>query len=76
MDMFHLKNKKEVEDMLSEFWSDCEYLVKVRILLKIFEGYSITKLEARNINKLWESLSVEKKKDIYQNQHRYSFSQI
>ncbi|MBA7578739.1 hypothetical protein ES695_14000 [Candidatus Atribacteria bacterium 1244-E10-H5-B2] len=71
MDPFYLKTKKEIEKMLNEFWEDLEYLVKIRILLKIFEGYSITKLEARNINKLWKSLSLEKQKDVYQSQHKY-----
>ena len=71
LDPFYLKTKKEIEDMIKIFWEDTEYLMKIRILLKIFEGYSITKLEARNINKLWKSLSLEKKKDIYNNQYRY-----
>ncbi|MBA7544520.1 hypothetical protein ES705_36876 [subsurface metagenome] len=71
MDPFYLKTKEETEKMLKIFWEDTEYLMKVRILLKIFEGYSITKLESRNINKLWQSLSLEKQKDIYQDQYKY-----
>jgi hypothetical protein len=71
LNSFRYKTESETKKMLSDFWSDCEYLVKVRILLKIFEGYSITKLESRNINKLWQSLSLEKQKDIYQDQHKY-----
>lgn len=74
MDLFRLRTEEEIERMLSEFWEDCEYLVKLRILLKFFPGYSISKLEARNINKLWKSLSLEKKKDIYNNQYRYKFT--
>ena len=76
MDQFRFKTEEEIKKMLNDFWSDCEYLVKVRILLKIFEGYSITKLEARNINKLWKSLSLERQKDVYQDQHKYQISQI
>jgi hypothetical protein len=72
LDSFRLRTPEEVKKMLSEFWEDeIEYLMKIRILLKAYPGYSITKLEARNINKLWESLSVEQKKDIYNNQYRY-----
>ncbi|MBA7689557.1 hypothetical protein ES703_98065 [subsurface metagenome] len=71
MDPFYLKTKEETEKMLKIFWEDTEYLMKIRILLKIFEGYSITKLEARNINKLWKSLSLEKQKDVYQSQYKY-----
>ena len=76
LDSFRLRTEQEIKKMISDYWEDLEYLVKIRVLLKAYPGYSITKLEARNINKLWKSLSLEKKKDIYQNQHRYSFSQI
>ncbi|MBA7642308.1 hypothetical protein ES703_49998 [subsurface metagenome] len=76
LDSFANITDQEIKKRISEFWEDFEYLAKIRILLKAYPGYSITKLEARNINKLWKSLSLEKKKDIYQNQHRYSFSQI
>ena len=68
---FQYKSESEIRNMISEFWSDCEYLVKVRILLKSYPGYSITKLESRNPGKLWKSLSLEKQKDIYQDQHKY-----
>ncbi|MBA7554639.1 hypothetical protein ES705_47268 [subsurface metagenome] len=71
LDPFYLKTKSEIEAMIKEFFSDCEYLVKLRILLKAFPGYSITKLEERNINKMWKSLSLERQKDIYQGQHKY-----
>ena len=71
LDPFYLKSEKETKDMIKIFWGDTEYLTKIRILLKIFEGYSITKLEERNINKLWKSLSLEKQKDIYQDQHKF-----
>ena len=71
LDPFCLKSKKEISDMIKNFWEDQEYLVKVRILLKAYPGYSITKLEDRNINKLWGSLSLEKQKEIYQDQYKY-----
>jgi hypothetical protein len=71
LNSFRYKTESETKKMLSDFWEETEYLVKLRILLKIFEGYSITKLEARNINKLWKSLSLEKQKDVYQSQHKY-----
>jgi len=68
---FQYKNESEIKDMIKNFWEDLEYLTKIRILLSAFPGYSITKLEARNINKMWKSLSLEKQKDIYQDQHKY-----
>ena len=71
LDSFRFKTESEIKSMIKEFWEDLEYLVKIRILLKAYPDYSITKLEARNINKLWKSLSLEKQKDIYSNQYRY-----
>ena len=71
LDSFRYKSESEIKKIINDFWEDLEYLVKIRILLKAFPGYSITKLESRNINKLWQSLSLEKQKDIYQDQHKY-----
>ncbi|MBA7542503.1 hypothetical protein ES705_34826 [subsurface metagenome] len=71
LDPFYLKTEEEIKRMIKNFWEDLEYLVKIRILLKAYPGYSITKLEARNINRMWKSLSLEQKKDIYNNQYRY-----
>jgi len=71
VDPFQYRTESEIKKMISDFWLDAEYLVKIRILLKIFEGYSITKLESRGIGKMWKSLSMEKQKDIYQDQHKY-----
>ncbi|MBA7619528.1 hypothetical protein ES703_26867 [subsurface metagenome] len=71
MDPFYLKSEKETSDMIKNFWEDLEYLAKIRILLEAYSGYSITKLEQRNINKLWKSLSLEKQKNIYQDQYKY-----
>jgi len=71
MDPFRFKNESETKKMINDFWEDLEYLVKIRILLKAYPDYSITKLESRGIAKLWKSLSPEKQKDIYQDQYKY-----
>ena len=72
IDSFRLRTPEEIKKMLSDFWEDdIEYLMKIRILLKAYPGYSITKLEARNINKLWKSLSLEKQKEVYEGQYKY-----
>ena len=77
MDIFYLKSESETKKMLSDFWNDdIEYLMKIRILLKAFPGYSITKLESRGIAKMWKALSLERQKDVYQDQHKYQISQI
>lgn len=75
IDNFANMNDKETEKRLDEWWSDLEYLVKIRILLKAYPGYSITKLEERKIAKMWKAVSLEKQKDIYNNQFRYVFTQ-
>ena len=69
--VFYLKTESEVKKMINDFWEDLEYLTKIRILLKAYPGYSITKLEERNINKMWLALTLEQKKDIYQDQYKY-----
>jgi len=74
LDNFKFKTDPEIKKIIFDFWEDLEYLVKLRILLKAFPGYSITKLEERGIEKMWKSLSVEDRKDIYNNQFRYKIS--
>jgi hypothetical protein len=76
MDSFRLKTDQEIKNMISEFWEDLEYLVRLRILLKVYPGYSVSKLESRGIAKMWKSLSLEKKKDIYNSQFKYQISQM
>jgi hypothetical protein len=71
LDPFYLKSEKETSDMIKIFWEDTEYLMKIRILLKAFPGYSITKLESRGIAKMWKALSLERQKDVYKDQYKY-----
>jgi hypothetical protein len=71
LDPFSLKSESEIKDMIKNFWEDIEYLTKIRILLKAFPGYSITKLESRGIAKMWKALSLERQKDVYENQYKY-----
>lgn len=71
MDQFCLKSESEIKKMISDFWEDSEYLVKIRILLKAYPGYSITKLESRGIGKMWQALSLECQKDIYSEAWKY-----
>jgi len=75
LDPFRFKTDEEIEKIISDFWEDnIEYLVKIRILLKSYPGYSISKLEERGISKMWKSLSLDQKKDIYNSQYRYQFT--
>jgi len=74
LDPFRLKTNQEIIKQVDEWFSDLEYLVKIRILTKFFPGYSIGKLEERGISKMWKSLSLERKKDIYDSQYKYLFA--
>ena len=76
LDSFRFKTESETKKMLSDFFNDCEYLVKVRILLRVYPKFNITKLESRGVAKLWLALTLEQRKDIYQDQYKYQISQI
>jgi len=71
LDPFYLKSESEIKGMIEEFFSDCEYLVKLRILLKAYEKLNITKIESFGISNLWRKLSLEKQKEIYEDQWKY-----
>ncbi|GAJ05756.1 unnamed protein product [marine sediment metagenome] len=71
MNPFYTKTESEIKKMIREFWEDLEYLVKIRILLKVYPKFNITKLEERNIAKLWKSLPLERQKDIYEDQYKF-----
>ena len=71
LDSFRLRTPEEVKKIISEFWEDLEYLAKIRVLLKAYPDYSITKLGSRGIAKMWKALSLERQKDIYQDQYKY-----
>jgi len=65
--LYETKDKKLTDDSIIRI----EYLVKIRILLRVYPKFNITKLEERNINKMWLALSLERKKEIYQDQYKY-----
>lgn len=71
LDIFRFLTDQEIENKIFDFWEDLEYLVKIRILLKVYPDYSITKLESRGIAKMWKALSPERKKEIYSEQWKY-----
>jgi len=71
LDPFYLKSESEIKGMIEEFFSDCEYLVKLRILLKAYEKLNISKIESFGISNLWRKLSLEKQKEIYEDQWKY-----
>ena len=72
LDSFRFKTKEEIEKMLIDFWEDLEHIPKLKILLKAYPDLGgICKIEAKGINDLWNKISLEEKKYIYSNQHKY-----
>lgn len=71
LDSFRNLTDQETKKKIDDWFFDLEYLDKIRILLRAYPGYSITKLEARNIHKLWNALSLERQKEIYQGAWKY-----
>ena len=73
---FRFNTDQEIEKIISDFWEEAEYLMRIRILLRVYPKFNITELENRNVEKLWKSLSLEQKKEIYSDAHKYQISQI
>ena len=71
MDSFANLTDQESKKKVDNFFSELEYLDKIRILLREFDKFNITKLESRGIYKMWQGIPLERQKDIYQDQWKY-----
>lgn len=71
LDPFRNLTNEETKKKVNDWWEDLEYLIKIKILLKVYEGYSITKLESRGIAKMWKAISLERKKELCQDNWKY-----
>jgi len=71
LDSFANLTDKESKKKVDNFFNDLEYLDKLRILLREFDKFNITKLESRGIYKMWNSIPLERQKDIFQDQWKY-----
>jgi len=70
-DPFRNLTNEEIKKKLNDWWEDLPYLKKIEILLRVYPGYSITKLESRGIAKMWKAISLERKKDLCQDNWQY-----
>lgn len=68
---FRFETKEEIEKKINNWWEDLEYLEKIRVLLRFYPKYNITKLEERGVSKLWKSIPLEEKKNLYQSNWQY-----
>jgi len=68
---FKLKTDQEIGKEIDEWFFDLEYLAKIRILLRVYPKLNITKIESQGIDILWKKISLERKKDLYQDNWKY-----
>jgi len=71
LDSFRGLSDQEIKKKIDEFFSDLEYLEKMRILLRVYPNLNITKIESQGIGILWRKVSLERQKNIYQEQWKY-----
>jgi len=71
LDSFRELSDKEAEERIDEWFFDLPYLGRIEVLLRNYSGYSITKIESRGLLKLWKSISLEEKKNLYQSNWQY-----
>jgi len=70
-DSFANLTDQESEKKVDNFFSELEYLDKIRILLREFDKFNITKIEERGIAKMWLAIPLERRKEIYRDQWKY-----
>ena len=71
LDPFDNLTDQEAKKKVDEFFNNLEYLEKIRKLLKYYPKYNITKLEQKNIFKMWKAIPLEAKKGIVKYQWKY-----
>lgn len=71
LDQFRFSTDQEVEKKILDWWEDLEYLKKIKILLLAYPDLGICKIESQGIDILWKKISLEQKKDIYQDAWKY-----
>ncbi|MBA7529749.1 hypothetical protein ES705_21948 [subsurface metagenome] len=71
LDPFYNLTDQESKKKVDDFFSDLEYLDKIRILLREFEKLNITKIEEQGIKTLFRKISLDRRKDIFQEQWKY-----
>ena len=68
---FGFQTDQEIKKTIDDWFFDLEYLERLRVLLKVYEGLNITKIEEQGISKLWNKIDLWRKKEIYQEAWRY-----
>ena len=68
---FGFQTDQEIKKTIDDWFFDLEYLERLRVLLKVYEGLNITKIEEQGISTLWRKIDLSRKKEIYQEAWRY-----
>lgn len=71
LDSFANLTDQEAKKKVDNFFNELEHIDKLRILLREFDKFNITKLESRGIYKMWQGIRLERQKDIFRDQWRY-----
>jgi hypothetical protein len=71
LDFFRNLTDQEAKKKVSNFFSELEHIDKLRILLREFDKFNITKIEERGIYKMWQGIPLERQKDIFRDQWKY-----
>lgn len=71
IDSFGNLTDEEAKKKVDEFFFDLEYLSRIRVLLRVYEKLNITKIEEQGVSTLWRKISLERKKEIYNEAWRY-----
>lgn len=71
LDRFRFSTEQEIEKAVNNWFEGLEYIPKLKILLRFYPELNITKIELKGIDVLWEKISLEEKRNIYQDNWKY-----
>ena len=71
LDPFYLKTEEEIKKMINDWFFNLEYLKRLAILLRAYPKLNITKIESQGVSILWNKVSLERQKEIYQEAWQY-----
>jgi len=64
MELDRFKTNKEIEKEVNDWFEGLTYLGKIEVLLEAYPDLSITGIEKKGLNSLWDKISLERKRDL------------
>ena len=71
LDQFYRKTEPEIKKMLNDWFFELEYLERLRVLLRVYEKLSITKIEEQGVSTLWRKVNLQRQKELCQENWQY-----